>query len=132
MKKKLILCGISLLMMIGFTSKTSYAQDFQITSTQLKQTNILFNKLESLEKRDSINNLIIHDLDSLSRVLNKEITVQKALIKEQESYIKGYSEDYEDLLSKYAKEEKQKHTIIGLAAGSGILNVCLIIAVILL
>ena len=45
-------------------SQVSYAQDSQviITGEQLKQTNLLFNKLEMLEQVDSINSLKIESL----------------------------------------------------------------------
>ena len=52
-------------------SQTSYAQDSQviITGEQLKQTNLLFNRLEMLEQVDSINSLKIESLMEANDIL---------------------------------------------------------------
>ncbi len=53
----------------------SYAQDSQvvITNEQLKQTNLLFNRLELLEKVDSINSLKIENLMEANNVLKESL-----------------------------------------------------------
>lgn len=124
--------GISLLMMIGITTRISYAQDFQITATQLKQTNILFNELQSLEEQDSVNTLIIANLDSLTKVYEQQAIVQDSLANNQQLIIKDYQTNYNNLQEQYNKVEKQKKVATGFATGGGILSVCLLLVLILL
>jgi hypothetical protein len=124
--------GISLLTMIGITTRISYAQDFQITATQLKQTNILFNELQSLEEQDSVNTLIIANLDSLTKVYEQQAIVQDSLANNQQLIIKDYQTNYNNLQEQYNKVEKQKKVATGFATGGGILSVCLLLVLILL
>ena len=117
-------------MMIGSTSKISFAQDFRVTATQLKQTNIIFNALECLEAQDSINTLIIANLDSLTKVYKQQVSVQDSLVNNQELIIQDYQTNYNNLQNQYNKVEKQKNVATGFATGGGIL--CLILILILL
>jgi hypothetical protein len=56
-------------------SQISYAQDslVVITKAQLKQTNLLFNKLEMLEQLDSINYLKIRNLEESNTILKDNL-----------------------------------------------------------
>lgn len=56
-------------------SQISYAQDslVVITKAQLKQTNLLFNKLEMLEQLDSINYLKIKNLEESNIILKDNL-----------------------------------------------------------
>lgn len=56
-------------------SQVSYAQDSQviITGEQLKQANLLFNRLEMLEKVDSIKSLQIENLNTANDILRGQL-----------------------------------------------------------
>ena len=65
------------MILFGSITLNSYSQDFRVTPLQLKQTNILFNKLEYLENINSCNDSIIklyNSKDSLYQVKDSILT----------------------------------------------------------
>lgn len=130
--KKLIVFGISLLMMIGSIIPTSLAQDFQMTPVQLKQTNILFNQLEYLEKQDSLNNqLITYYVDWTSKLEEKDSLRQSSII-ELNKQINSMDNSINTLKSDNAKLSKQKEIATYFAIGEGVTSICLILLLALL
>ena len=130
--KKLIVFGISLLMMIGSIIPTSSAQDFQVTPVQLKQTNILFNQLEYLEKQDSLNNqLITYYVDWTSKLEEKD-SLRQSNIVELNNQISSMNESIVSLKDDNAKLTKQKEIATYCAVGGGITTICLILLLALL
>lgn len=87
MQKRQIVFGISLLLMIGFIIPTSSAQDFQVTPIQLKQTNILFNRLEEFEVRDSLNLQALNFQSQLISNLKSKDSLNKVVIVELDEQI---------------------------------------------
>jgi hypothetical protein len=118
MRKKLIVFGISLLMMIGSISSTISGQDFRVTPTQLKQTNIIFNEHKYLLLKDSLNERLNIQYDSLVNAYNKHdsIVVEK---------LQYYQVENEKLAKRYKTSKK-------IAIGGGITSVCLLLLLIFL
>ena len=130
--KKLIVFGISLLMMIGSIIPSSSAQDFRVTPVQLKQTNILFNQLEYLEKQDSLNNqLITYYVDWTSKLEEKDSLRQSSII-ELNKQISSMDNSINTLKSDNAKLSKQKEIATYFAIGGGVTSICLILLLALL
>lgn len=130
--RKLILFGISLLMMIGTIIPNSSAQDFRVTPVQLKQTNILFNQLEYLEKQDSLNNqLITYYVDWTSKLEEKD-SLRQSSVEELNKQISSMNNVITTLKDNNVKLSKQKKIAINFAIGGGITSVCLILLLILL
>lgn len=130
--RKLILFGISLLMMIGTIIPNSSAQDFQVTPVQLKQTNILFNQLEYLEKQDSLNNqLITYYVDWTSKLEEKDSLRQNS-VEELNKQISSMNDVITTLKDNNIKLSKQKEIATNFAIGGGITSVCLILLLVLL
>ena len=130
--RKLILFGISLLMMIGTIIPNSSAQDFRVTPVQLKQTNILFNQLEYLEKQDSLNNqLITYYVDWTSKLEEKDSLRQNS-VEELNKQISSMDDIITTLKDNNIKLSKQKEIATNFAIGGGITSVCLILLLILL
>lgn len=130
--RKLILFGISLLMMIGGIIPTSSAQDFQVTPVQLKQTNILFNQLEYLEKQDSLNNqLITYYVDWTSKLEQKDSLRQSSIV-ELNKQISSMDNSITVLKDNNAKLSKQKEIATYFAIGGGVTTICLILLLALL
>ncbi len=130
--RKLILFGISLLMMIGTIIPNSSAQDFRVTPVQLKQTNILFNQLEYLEKQDSLNNqLITYYVDWTSKLEEKDSLRQNS-VEELNKQISSMDDIITTLKDNNIKLSKQKEIATNFAIGGGITSVCLILLLVLL
>lgn len=130
--RKLILFGISLLMMIGTIIPNSSAQDFRVTPVQLKQTNILFNQLEYLEKQDSLNNqLITYYVDWTSKLEEKDSLRQNS-VEELNKQISSMDDVITTLKDNNIKLSKQKEIATNFAIGGGITSVCLILLLVLL
>ena len=130
--RKLILFGISLLMMIGTIIPNSSAQDFRVTPVQLKQTNILFNQLEYLEKQDSLNNqLITYYVDWTSKLEEKDSLRQNS-VEELNKQISSMDDVITTLKNNNIKLSKQKEVATNFAIGGGITSVCLILLLVLL
>ena len=108
-------------------SQSSYAQDslIVITADQLKQTNLLFNKLEMLERVDSINTLKLQKLEEANDLLRFQLRST-----EIEFSI------CDEVNTKLKEENSQLHSDIKTAkkavVGSSILWGCLVALLILL
>ena len=130
--RKLIVFGISLLMMIGSIIPNSSAQDFRVTPVQLKQTNILFNQLEYLEKQDSLNNqLITYYVDWTSKLEEKDSLRQSSIV-ELNNQISSMNESIISLKDDNAKLSKEKEIATYFAIGGGVTTICLILLLALL
>ena len=130
--RKLILFGISLLMMIGSIIPTSSAQDFQVTPVQLKQTNILFNQLEYLEKQDSLNNQLITYYVDWTNKLEQKDSLRQSSIVELNKQISSMDNSITILKDNNAKLSKQKEIATYFAIGGGVTTICLILLLALL
>ena len=132
MKRKLIVFGISLLMMIGSIIPSSSAQDFQVTPLQLKQTNILFNQLESLEIQDSLNvKLIDYYIDWVGKLEEKDSLKQSSIV-ELNKQVSSMNNSIIGLQKDNAKLSEQKKIATYFAIGGGVTTVCLILLLALL
>ena len=132
MMRKLMILLTSLLMLIGITTQTSYAQDFQVTPVQLKQTNLLFNKLEHLEKQDSLSKILLDNYSKMNKLLMTQDSLRVQSINVYQSIVADQDETIEALDKKYAKKEKQCKTATGFAIGGGATSLCLLLLLILL
>lgn len=130
--RKLILFGISLLMMIGIIIPNSSAQDFRVTPVQLKQTNILFNQLEYLEKQDSLNNQLITYYVDWTNKLEEKDSLRQSSVEELNKQISSMDNVITTLKDNNIKLSKQKEIATNFAIGGGITSVCLILLLILL
>lgn len=130
MKRKLIVFGISLLMMIGSIIPTSSAQDFQVTLLQLKQTNILFNHLEELEIQDSLNTVLITFYKELISDLEYKDSLNQYKVVELNSQINRMTVSINNLENSNKKVTKQRNIVAYWAGGST--GLCLILLTILL
>ena len=130
--RKLILFGISLLMMIGTIIPNSSAQDFRVTPVQLKQTNILFNQLEYLEKQDSLNNQLITYYVDWTNKLEEKDSLRQSSVEELNKQISSMDNVITTLKDNNTKLSKQKEIATNFAIGGGITSVCLILLLILL
>jgi hypothetical protein len=127
MKRKLIVYGISLLMMIGITIPTSSAQNFQVTPLQLKQTNLLFNRLEELEIQDSLNCKAIEFYNELNNKLEEKDSLNICIISELNGQVNRMNNNINDLTNDNNKLQKQRNIVTYLSGG-----LCLILIVTLL
>lgn len=132
MKRKLIVFGISLLMMIGNIIPSSSAQDFQVTPLQLKQTNILFNRLEGLEIQDSLNTILIQDFQKLTRTLEEKDSVNQLKAAEYDKQAVSMTNTINNLRDDNNKLTKQKQIATYFAVGGGVTSICLILLLALL
>ena len=132
MKRKLIIFLTSLLMLIGSITSTSYAQDFQVTPQQLKQTNLLFNELEHLEKQDSLSQVLISDYQQMNRILTQQDSIRVESIGILNGIVQDKEETIVGLEKQYAKKERQYKTAAGFAIGGGATSVCLLLLLIIL
>ena len=132
MKKKLRILLISLLMLIGSILQISFAQDFQVTPAQLKQTNLLFNKLEYLEKQDSLSKVLIQDLSQINKVLQIQDSLHVDGIAILNQIVAQKEESILKLENQYANKEKQYKVATGFAIGGGATSTCLLLLLILL
>lgn len=130
MKRKLIVFGISLLMMIGSIIPTSSAQDFQVTPLQLKQTNILFNHLEELEIQDSLNTVLITFYKELISDLEYKDSLNQHKVTELNGQINRMTDSINNLENSNKKVTKQRNIVAYWAGGST--GLCLILLTILL
>lgn len=130
--RKLILFGINLLMMIGIITPSSLAQDFRVTPVQLKQTNILFNQLEYLEKQDSLNNQLITYYVDWTNKLEEKDSLRQSSVEELNKQISSMNNVITILKDDNIKISKQKEVATNFAIGGGITSVCLILLLILL
>ena len=127
MKRKLIAYGISLLMMIGIIIPTSSAQDFRVTALQLKQTNLLFNRLEELEIQDSLNYKAIEFYNELNNKLEEKDSLNICIISELNGQVNRMNNNINDLTNDNNKLQKQRNIATYLSGG-----LCLILIVTLL
>lgn len=132
MKRKLIIFLTSLLMLIGSITSISYAQDFQVTPQQLKQTNLLFNELEHLEKQDSLSQILINDYQQMNRILTQQDSIRVKSIGILNGIVQDKEETIVGLEKQYAKKERQYKTATGFAIGGGATSVCLLLLLIIL
>ena len=132
MKRKLIVFGISLLMMIGSIIPSSSAQDFQVTPLQLKQTNILFNRLEGLEIQDSLNTILIQDFQKLTKTLEEKDSVNQLKAEEYDKQAVSMTNTINNLRDDNNKLTKQKQIATYFAVGGGVTSICLILLLALL
>ena len=103
-----------------------------MTPVQLKQTNILFNQLEYLEKQDSLNNqLITYYVDWTSKLEEKDSLRQSSII-ELNKQISSMDNSINTLKSDNAKLSKQKEIATYFAIGGGVTSICLILLLALL
>lgn len=130
MKRKLIVFGINLLMMIGSIIPTSSAQNFQVTPLQLKQTNILFNHLEELEIQDSLNTVLITFYKELISDLEYKDSLNQYKVMELNSQINRMTVSINNLENSNKKVTKQRNIVAYWAGGST--GLCLILLTILL
>lgn len=130
MKRKLIIFGINLLMMIGSIIPTSSAQDFQVTPLQLKQTNILFNHLEELEIQDSLNAVLITFYKELISDLEYKDSLNQYKVMELNSQINRMAVSINNLENSNKKVTKQRNIVTYWAGGST--SLCLILLMTLL
>ena len=127
MKRKLIVYGISLLMMIGFITTTSSAQDFRVTALQLKQTNLLFNRLEELEIQDSLNCKAIEFYSELNNKLEEKDSLNTCKVSELNKEINRMNNNINNLTNDNNKLRKQRNIVTYLSGG-----LCLILITTLL
>ena len=127
MKRKLIVYGTSLLMMIGIIIPTSLAQDFQVTALQLKQTNLLFNKLEGLEIQDSLNCKAIEFYNDLNNKLEEKDSLNTCIISELNGQVNKMNNNINNLTNDNNKLRKQRNIVTYLSGG-----LCLILITTLL
>ena len=132
MKKRLRILLINLLMLIGSISQISFAQDFQVTPLQLKQTNILFNELEHLEKQDSLSKILIQDMSKMNRVLQIQDSLHVEGITILNQVVAQKEESILKLENQYANKKKQYKVATGFAIGGGAISTCLLLLLILL
>ena len=103
-----------------------------MTPVQLKQTNILFNQLEYLEKQDSLNNqLITYYVDWTSKLEEKDSLRQSSIV-ELNNQISSMNESIVSLKDDNAKLTKQKEIATYCAVGGGVTTICLILLLALL
>ena len=119
-------------MLIGSISQISFAQDFQVTPSQLKQTNILFNELEHLEKQDSLSKILIQDMSKMNRVLQTQDSLHVEGITILNQVVAQKEESILKLENQYANKEKQYKVATGFAIGGGATSTCLLLLLILL
>ena len=115
-------------MLIGSISQISFAQDFQVTPSQLKQTNILFNELEHLEKQDSLSKILIQDMSKMNKVLQTQDSLHVEGIAILNQVVAQKEESILKLENQYAKKKKQYKV----ATGFGATSTCLLLLLILL
>lgn len=132
MKKRLRILLINLLMLIGSILQISFAQDFQVTPLQLKQTNILFNELEHLEKQDSLSKILIQDMSKMNRVLQIQDSLHVEGITILNQVVAQKEESILKLENQYANKKKQYKVATGFAIGGGATSTCLLLLLILL
>lgn len=114
-------------MMIGIITPISYAQDFQVTALQLKQTNVLFNKLEYLEIQDSLNCKAIEFYSELNNKLEEKDSLNICIISELNGQVNRMSNDINNLTNNNNKLLKQRNIVTYLSGG-----LCLILIITLL
>lgn len=119
-------------MLIGSILQISFAQDFQVTPAQLKQTNLLFNKLEYLEKQDSLSKVLIQDLSQMNKVLQIQDSLHVEGIAILNQIVTQKEESILKLENQYANKEKQYKVATGFAIGGGATSTCLLLLLILL
>lgn len=127
MKRKLILFGISLLLMIGAIIPSSSAQDFQLTPTQLKQTNILLNRLEELEIQDSLNQQLIIYYDSIVKEYQWIKLMDDEAMKVMHDDLDNMLNTNKELEENNSKLRKQRNGLTYYAGGSTLLCIVLLI-----
>ena len=119
-------------MLIGSILQISFAQDFQVTPAQLKQTNLLFNKLEYLEKQDSLSKVLIQDLSQMNKVLQTQDSLHVEGIAILNQIVTQKEESILKLENQYANKKKQYKVATGFAIGGGATSTCLLLLLILL
>lgn len=130
MKRKKIVFGISLLMMIGIIIPTSLAQDFKVTPLQLKQTNILFNRLEELEIQDSINTELLYTYESIIGTLEEKDSLREEAIVDINNRLRRMNDDIVKMEVQNTTLHKQRKIATYWAGGAT--GICVILLIILL
>jgi hypothetical protein len=130
-EQKLRLFLISLLVMIGSITSTSYAQTFQVTAIQLKQTNLLFNELEYLRKQTVINDSIINIYQKKDSLYQKH----DKLLQDKITYAEFKTDSITNVLynteSKLEKTTKKYKKARNFAIGGSTLSLCLLVLLLL-
>ena len=103
-----------------------------MTPQQLKQTNILFNRLEYLENKENINDSIINVYSNLVNQYEIRDSLSAETLNKQDTLLKNWQSDYINLEQEYLSTKKQCKKATGFATGGGILSICLITLLILL
>jgi molecular chaperone DnaK (HSP70) len=103
-----------------------------VTPVQLKQTNILFNQLEYLEKQDSLNNQLITYYVDWTNKLEEKDSLRQSSVEELNKQISSMDNVITTLKDNNIKLSKQKKIATNFAIGGGITSVCLILLLILL
>ena len=103
-----------------------------MTPQQLKQTNILFNRLEYLENKENINDSIINVYSNLVNQYEIRDSLSTETLNKQDTLLKNWQSDYINLEQEYLSTKKQCKKATGFATGGGILSICLITLLILL
>lgn len=122
MKKKLKKLLINLVILIGCITPNSYAQSFQVTPLQLKQTNLIFNQYDYLTKVDSVNQVLLSKNDSLVRQYEELDSLQILRYNNCEAI-------NSNLVNENSKMKKKVKTATGATIGSCILNIVLIVLI---
>lgn len=103
-----------------------------MTPQQLKQTNLLFNELEHLEKQDSLSKILISDYQQMNRILTQQDSIRVESIGILNGIVQDKEETIVGLEKQYAKKERQYKTATGFAIGGGATSVCLLLLLIIL
>ena len=103
-----------------------------MTPLQLKQTNLLFNELEHLEKQDSLSKVLIQDISRMNKVLRVQDSLHVEGITILNQVVAQKEESILKLENQYAKKEKQYKVATGFAIGGGATSACLLLLLIVL
>lgn len=92
----------------------------------------MFNRLEYLEHKESINDSIINVYSNLVNQYEIRDSLNTEAFNKQDTLLKDWQNDYANLEQEYLSTKKQCKKATGFATGGGILSICLITLLILL
>ena len=98
-----------------------------MTPLQLKQTNLLFNRLEELEIQDSLNCKAIEFYTELNNKLEEKDSLNICIISELNGQVNRMNSNINDLTNDNNKLQKQRNIVTYLSGG-----LCLILIITLL
>ena len=98
-----------------------------MTPLQLKQTNLLFNRLEELEIQDSLNYKAIEFYNELNNKLEEKDSLNICIISELNGQVNRMNNNINDLTNDNNKLQKQRNIVTYLSGG-----LCLILITTLL